>query len=344
MFSMEVAKRYPGASWLPYFKSLANSAGYHAVSNLTVGSLLETRQLDASSIRVFQEDQSGFARKLRDLGAYPSVISSLESPLYAGRFYKNLEANANGFRFALLFSGIDLTLSTQTSKVDVCFPSYDPENLEHNHVTRTYRMAFVAGNKYWRRLGFQPQQLLRRAKDGVVGSNYVPEAPLHQLHDERLNFISYFADKGLALFGAGWHDLSNIPKHYRSSIEKSNVRRGPLEYALKRETLSQYRFAACLENYSLNGYITEKIFDALTAGCIPIYLGAPDVHRWIPQNVFVDVRAFRSLQELDRYLHELTPAQCKALRQNGWDFLNSSDGKRFSYQHFAESVLDMMMH
>ncbi len=42
----------------------------------------------------------------------------------------------------------------------------------------------------------------------------------------------------------------------------------------KQEYLRQFRFNICPENSNSKGYTTEKIFDAIRAGCIPIYWGS----------------------------------------------------------------------
>lgn len=41
----------------------------------------------------------------------------------------------------------------------------------------------------------------------------------------------------------------------------------------KGEWLKDYKFNLCFENSSYAGYLTEKLFDAYNAGCIPIYWG-----------------------------------------------------------------------
>ncbi len=41
----------------------------------------------------------------------------------------------------------------------------------------------------------------------------------------------------------------------------------------KTRFLQEYTFNICPENSNCRGYVTEKIFEALTAGCIPIYWG-----------------------------------------------------------------------
>lgn len=42
---------------------------------------------------------------------------------------------------------------------------------------------------------------------------------------------------------------------------------------IKQKWLEGYKFNICFENSSYLGYLTEKLFDAYNAGCIPIYWG-----------------------------------------------------------------------
>lgn len=44
-------------------------------------------------------------------------------------------------------------------------------------------------------------------------------------------------------------------------------------FIVKRKWLENYKFNICFENSSYPGYLTEKLFDAYNAGCIPIYWG-----------------------------------------------------------------------
>ena len=45
---------------------------------------------------------------------------------------------------------------------------------------------------------------------------------------------------------------------------------------------------------SERSFITEKIFHAIIAGCVPIYLGAPNICKFIPKKTFVDLRDFEN--------------------------------------------------
>ena len=40
------------------------------------------------------------------------------------------------------------------------------------------------------------------------------------------------------------------------------------------------------------GYITEKLFDCLFAGCVPIYWGEPNIQSIVPKECFIDFRHF----------------------------------------------------
>ena len=56
----------------------------------------------------------------------------------------------------------------------------------------------------------------------------------------------------------------------------------------KAEVYHQYKFALAFENMKdVNGYVSEKILDCLTAGIVPIYKGADDISKYIPQNCFI---------------------------------------------------------
>mmetsp|Transcript_10371 Transcript_10371/g.27311 ORF Transcript_10371/g.27311 Transcript_10371/m.27311 type:complete len:311 (+) Transcript_10371:658-1590(+) len=47
------------------------------------------------------------------------------------------------------------------------------------------------------------------------------------------------------------------------------------EHGMNNELYRNYRFAFIFENTGVDGYITEKILDAVAGGAIPIYLGSP---------------------------------------------------------------------
>lgn len=74
----------------------------------------------------------------------------------------------------------------------------------------------------------------------------------------------------------------------------------------KLNLLSQYKFDLSFENSRSVDYVTEKFFDPLVAGTVPVYLGAPNIADFAPgEHCFIDVRDFSGPRELADYLHYL---------------------------------------
>lgn len=73
----------------------------------------------------------------------------------------------------------------------------------------------------------------------------------------------------------------------------------------KLETIARYRFCLALENSIAPDYVTEKMFDPLLAGTVPIYLGAPNVADFVPPGSYIDATAFGGPAELASYLRHL---------------------------------------
>ena len=71
-------------------------------------------------------------------------------------------------------------------------------------------------------------------------------------------------------------------------------------------TMSKYRVAIMFENGVEEGYISEKIFLAYAAGCVPVYMGAPDIHYWVPGNhSYVDASKFEGPEKLAEHIKKI---------------------------------------
>lgn len=118
----------------------------------------------------------------------------------------------------------------------------------------------------------------------LMASNKSSNHP-NELYSLRRQFISYFENRSLKfdLYGAGWKNLKN----YKGICDN------------KLSTMRMYKFCICPENiYGEKGYITEKIFDALFAGCIPIYKGASNIKEYIPSDIFINVDDFVKIDDI----------------------------------------------
>lgn len=102
-----------------------------------------------------------------------------------------------------------------------------------------------------------------------------------------------------------------------------------------------YRFGLCFENmHSVRGYVTEKIFDCLQAGTVPVYWGAPDITVDVPAETFIDRRDFTSTADMVDCLLSIDEAQWTAIRDAGRRYVASADFRRFQPEAFSRLLAD----
>ena len=75
----------------------------------------------------------------------------------------------------------------------------------------------------------------------------------------------------------------HFPIDRYGKLYPNRVFEGPdLGRETKLRTLARYRFTLAFENSTTPDYVTEKIYDALIAGSVPIYLGTPAIRDYLP--------------------------------------------------------------
>ena len=68
----------------------------------------------------------------------------------------------------------------------------------------------------------------------------------------------------------------------------------------KYEFVSGFSFHLCYENSRADGYLTEKPFDALVCGAVPLYAGDPSVADWIDAAGMIDCHGLDAEEIADR--------------------------------------------
>lgn len=127
------------------------------------------------------------------------------------------------------------------------------------------------------------------------------------------------------LYGKGWDKVFSKqilwPFFIKNRRAIMSIYKGPC--LSKHEVLSLYRYALCLENTPMKGYVTEKIFDCFYAGTVPLYLGAPDVENYIPSKCYVDLTKFSSWKEVWTYIGRISDSQWHDMREEAKSFLKN---------------------
>ena len=93
----------------------------------------------------------------------------------------------------------------------------------------------------------------------------------------------------------------------------------------KYDFISDYRFCMCFENTMKLGYVTEKLFQAKTAGCIPIYWGSEYCNSDFNPECFINVSSggFKDVNEILEYI--------KYIDQNEEEYNRIKKEKLFNY-------------
>ena len=84
----------------------------------------------------------------------------------------------------------------------------------------------------------------------------------------------------------------------------------------KYRVLRKYNFTLAFENAIEDDYVTEKFFQPLICGSVPIYLGAPNINEYAPgENCFINTRDFLSPAHLAEYLQDVDLSTFHAWRR-----------------------------
>jgi hypothetical protein len=174
------------------------------------------------------------------------------------------------------------------------------------------------------------------------------------LYNERIDIIRWFEREHPSqfdLYGERWDRFyfSNflwrlnifLARLYRKYPNRFQTRRFPSHCGpvpSKRQAMRPYKFAIAYENAVYPGYLTEKIFDAFFAGCVPIYLGAPDVLDYLPAQTFINRNDFADNEALYRYLTGMSDREYLERIKAIEDFVNGERMRPFSAEQFIETV------
>ena len=176
----------------------------------------------------------------------------------------------------------------------------------------------------------------------MINGNHKPASFSEELYSKRIKAAAALAKlDAIDLYGRGWERWwsrnSMWLPYWQHRKTLMSIYKGSCNS--KNEILSQYSFALCFENMAMEGYVTEKIFDCLYSGTIPLYLGAKDISDLIPADVFVDCRKFSSPESMWRELCGMTDRQLNTMRNAGRAYVNS---KCFlKYHDSLLSVVDL---
>lgn len=154
------------------------------------------------------------------------------------------------------------------------------------------------------------------------GSSFLLSEKIESCYWYRKAFIEYFQNKDLDLYGVGW----TVDEYYsyKGLIEPTHLS------SSKIDVISKYKFVFACENVKgLTGYISEKLFDVMLAGSVPIFPDFNNVSKYIPKHCYIDPQDFNSFGDLNTFLMTMTEEQYEQYRSNIRAFLRSPQAEKF---------------
>lgn len=218
--------------------------------------------------------------------------------------------------------------------------SGDGYSLDGVDTSKLYKMYYPIPyndvlNPYWKNSERQKRVV-------VINGSHKPHARSREQYSLRIHAMAELSKVGVVdLYGVGWNRWWSrsamwLP-YWRNFRALMSIYKG--KCASKFEVLQNYEFSLCFENMKMDGYITEKIFDCLYAGAIPLYMGAPDVFKYIPADVFVDCRKYSTWTEMWEEVAMIPTEKIETMKRAGRSFLQSDEGKKFyeSIEHICQA-------
>lgn len=223
----------------------------------------------------------------------------------------------------------------------------------------TYNDDYIDNIKYFKiNYSFHlPKQInkdvsIKKKLCTVIAGNKNLKSPF-ELYSERIKAIRWFEKyhpDDFDLYGFGWE---NYPPSDFFVIEIFNKIRKKIivpfpsykgRIKRKRDVLPKYKFSISYENAKdIPGYITEKIFDCFFSGCIPIYLGAGNIEKYIPNECFIDKRKFDNYNDLYAFISNMPKTDYLNYLDNIENFLKGDKAYPFSIDYFVETLVKEMV-
>lgn len=172
----------------------------------------------------------------------------------------------------------------------------------------------------------------RKLVTGISGNKHSKH--IDELYSERERVYSFFEKNypdDFSFYGTGW-DKKEHPC-YGGRVEN------------KSEIFHQFKFAICFENMkNVKDYVTEKIWDCLCSGIVPIYAGANNVYEYVPRDCYIDYFEFENCEELAHFLLQMKEEEYNNYLNAAQRLLETDVKDIFSGNEYARLIYNAIRH
>ncbi|KNC82270.1 hypothetical protein SARC_05442 [Sphaeroforma arctica JP610] len=151
--------------------------------------------------------------------------------------------------------------------------------------------------------------LVNKAKVG--GDMALATAFISNCIKHRADYVQRMEKAGMSV------DMYGLCDVLRNKDENKDIKKyakgGRMKKADRKQFLSSmHKFILAFENRQVDDYVTEKFFQALVSGALPIYRGAPNIKEYVPNldyPSFINADAFETPEDLVKYMNKVVANQ-----------------------------------
>jgi alpha-1,3-fucosyltransferase 10 len=126
---------------------------------------------------------------------------------------------------------------------------------------------------------------------------------------------------------------------------QSTVPSDPATFAKQKLAIArEYLFTVAIENSLEYDYVTEKLWQPLAAGSVPIYLGAPNIDEWLPcsnYSCIINLRQFRTIRDAAHFINDLAQNKERYTQYHQW---RNEENVRSSFIRMVEYFQEANKH
>ncbi len=239
---------------------------------------------------------------------YTKMIEEMFNQVFSPGLLKNDSQSILGWPHALEAD------PTKPGTEIVSFEDFKKKSSESEFASwtsRSIKLSMIAANK------------VSPISDGNYGirRDLAHKLPMEILHVYGSLWNSSFWEKAVhrlkvLKFNVSYSTPVNLFSIYGNFFRKYSTARGFVSNKFR--ILNDSKFALVIENS--NTYVSEKIFDAIYAGTVPLYLGPPLQKFGLPSNIAIPIRGER--EEILTILQTITNEDVIRILKAGKSFLN----------------------
>lgn len=141
----------------------------------------------------------------------------------------------------------------------------------------------------------------------LEGNYVINDVALKCLDKLREHYVKDLTD--ITAYGLGWGAYKG------TNVKVGHTKHRGLDDKKSFEYYKDFTFSLILENCDADGYVSEKLYDCLIAGSIPIYYGNNNERVGIPSDMYIDLKQFDTSKDLQTYLDSLSLKEVQKMRK-----------------------------